>query len=237
MYAIINERKALNVKNTMIDMALSFIAPHPCCGCGKLQGLLCEDCKYDIISETFSGCIGCGRPVGVSRVCGRCRTPYSRTWCVGERSGILEEIINQYKFERAQEAHKIMADLLVTVLPELPENVIIVPVPTIATHIRQRGYDHTLLLAKALGRRVRRPVAASSLVRITQTKQREASRSVRIAQAKRAFRAKGINTSACYLLIDDVVTTGATVKYAAKALKDAGAQDVWVAAIARQSFH
>jgi predicted amidophosphoribosyltransferase len=48
---------------------------------------------------------------------------------------------------------------------------------------------------------------------------------------------RNINEDACYLLVDDVVTTGATIKYAAKALKDAGAGDVWVAAIARQPLH
>ncbi|MNH40046.1 DNA utilization protein GntX [compost metagenome] len=69
------------------------------------------------------------------------------------------------------------------------------------------------------------------------TKQRDANRAVRAAQAKRAFKARSSTDSHCYLLIDDVVTTGATIKYAAKALRDAGAKDVWVAAIARQPFH
>ncbi len=233
MYTIINERKALNVKNTMIDTVLSFIAPHLCCGCGKSGGPLCDDCKYDIIRDAFSSCIGCGGLSRATGVCGQCRVPYSRAWCVGERSGVLESLVDQYKFERVREVHKVAADLLVSILPDLPEDVVIVPVPTIAAHIRERGYDHTLLLAKALGRRIQRPVALS-LMRATQTKQREASRAIRVAQAKEAFKARNVSESACYLLVDDVVTTGATVKYAARALKNAGAKDVWVAAIARQ---
>ena len=236
MYTIINERKALNVKNTMIDTALSFVAPHPCCGCGKLQALLCDDCKYDIINDVFANCIGCGRPSGVSGVCGRCHVPYSRAWCAGERSGVLQELIDRYKFERVREAHKVAADLLAAVLPELPGNVVIVPIPTISAHIRERGYDHTLLIARSLGRQLHRPVA-SLLVRATQTKQREASRNVRVAQAKQAFVAKGVDETAHYLLLDDVVTTGATIKYAAKALRDSGAKSVWVVAIARQPLH
>lgn len=220
----------------MIDIVLSFVAPHPCCGCGKLQGLLCDDCKYDIINDVFIGCVACGRPSGSIGVCQQCHVPYSRAWCVGERSGVLQELLDRYKFKRTREAHATIADLLVAVLPELPEDVVIVPVPTVSAHIRERGYDHTLLIAKALGRRLHCPVARP-LVRATQTKQRDAGRAVRVAQAKRAFVTKNINESACYLLIDDVVTTGATIKYASKALKDAGARDVWVVAIARQPLH
>lgn len=236
MYTIINEREALNVKNTMIDTVLSFVAPHPCCGCGKLQGLLCDDCKYDIITDVFTGCIACGRPSGATGVCQQCHMPYSRAWCVGERSGVLQELVDRYKFERVREAHRTITDLLAATLPEFPENVVIVPVPIVSAHIRERGYDHTLLIAKALGRRLRRPVARP-LVRATQTKQRDTGRAVRVAQAKQAYATRNINGDACYLLIDDVVTTGATIKYAARALKDAGAKDVWVVAIARQPLH
>lgn len=217
----------------MIDKTLSFIAPHLCFGCNKLDGLLCDDCKYDIISEVFLRCIGCGRPTGATGVCGRCRLPYSRAWCVGERSGVLEKLIDAYKFERVHEAHKVFAELFVATLPTLPENVVIVPVPTVATHVRQRGYDHTKLIARVLAKQTGCTLA-SPLIRATNTKQRDASRAIRIAQAKQAFKVSSIDESTCYLLVDDVVTTGATVKYAAKALRDAGAKDVWVAAIARQ---
>lgn len=220
----------------MIDTVLSFVAPHPCCGCGKLQGLLCADCKYDIINDVFTGCVACGRPSGATGVCGQCRVPYSRAWCVGERSGVLQELVDRYKFERTRDAHKMIADLLAAILPKLPEGVAIVPVPTVSAHIRERGYDHTLLMAKALSRRLNCPIARP-LVRVTQTKQRDAGRAVRVAQAMQAFAVKSVNEDACYLLIDDVVTTGATIMYAAKALKDAGAKDVWVAAIARQPLH
>jgi ComF family protein len=220
----------------MIDATLSFVAPHPCCGCGKLQGLLCDDCKYDIINDVYISCIACGGPSGATGVCQQCHTPYSRAWYAGERSGVLQELVDRYKFERTREAHKTITDLLTAVLPELPDDIVIVPVPTISVHIRERGYDHTLLIAKALSRRLHRPVARP-LVRATQTKQRDAGRAVRVVQAKQAFAATGINEDSCYLLVDDVVTTGATIKYAAKTLKDAGAKDVWVVAIARQPLH
>lgn len=75
----------------------------------------------------------------------------------------------------------------------------------------------------------------SMIDRVANTKQRDADRQKRFAQAKAAFRVnKKINPDVPYLLVDDVVTTGATVYYAAKALHDAGAKTIWVVAIARQ---
>jgi len=67
--------------------------------------------------------------------------------------------------------------------------------------------------------------------------QRHASAVERDRQAKAAFAVKGaITKHVPYVLVDDVVTTGATIKYAAQALLDAGASQVWVAVVARQTL-
>ncbi|HTJ73214.1 MAG TPA: phosphoribosyltransferase family protein [Verrucomicrobiae bacterium] len=114
----------------------------------------------------------------------------------------------------------------------LPREIIIVPTPTVASHTRVRGYDHTLLLAKYLARAQGLSVK-TVLYRQTTTKQRGENRRTRQAQAKAAFAVKGrLMPDKTYVLIDDVVTTGATLEYGARALKDAGAGDVWVAALA-----
>lgn len=77
----------------------------------------------------------------------------------------------------------------------------------------------------------------TSLSRATTTRQRDAGRRARTAQAKVAFVCKEkLDSDAIYLLLDDVVTTGATLKYAAKTLKDSGARTVWVASISRQTL-
>jgi len=121
-------------------------------------------------------------------------------------------------------------------LPDMPIDVIIVPVPTVASHIRSRGYDHTKLisarLSKKLGLR-----KVDCLDRLTTDTQHGATARQRLKQAKVAF---GVNKKfvkdRVYLLIDDVYTTGSTVHFAAERLKEAGAKDVWVAVIARQAI-
>jgi len=209
------------------------MAPHPCSGCGKIDGLLCSNCKYDIISESFGGCVACGRPAIRNGLCKECHVPYSRAWCVGERADALLRLIDGYKFERAKAAHRPLAELLAARLPDLPTNTIVVPIPTVNSHIRQRGYDHTFLVTRHLTK-AKKLQMLQPLERITSTKQRGASRQQRIKQAKQAFGLRSeVQPDRPYLLIDDVVTTGVTLKYAAKILKDAGAMDVWVAVVAR----
>jgi len=220
----------------MLDTTLSFIAPHYCCGCDKIGGLLCDNCKYNIKSEPKMVCIVCGRPAGRTWLCNTCRLPYERVWVVGERDGTLQRLIGLYKFERARSAYKALGDLLLETLPELPADTVIVPVPTTPGRIRERGYDHMLLIAKYIAKA--RDLRCEQLVyRKTNTKQRQATARQRATQAKQAFAVRdGVNEGTPYLLIDDVVTTGATIKYASYALRDAGAKHVWVAVIARQTL-
>lgn len=216
---------------------MSFIAPHYCSGCGRIGSPLCDNCKYDIIDELKSVCLLCHKPCGEAGVCNTCKVTCERAWCVGERAGILQRLVGLYKFERMRSAHKALGNLLIDKLPELPGDTIIVPVPTVASHIRERGYDHLALIAKYVakhgGRLAYRPV----LYRQTHTKQRQATAKQRELQAKSAFGVReALDSEPTYLLIDDVVTTGSTIKYAAKALRSAGAKHIWVAVIARQTL-
>ncbi|MEI7918603.1 MAG: phosphoribosyltransferase family protein [Candidatus Saccharibacteria bacterium] len=179
-------------------------------------------------------CIVCGRPTARTWLCNTCRVPYQRAWIVGERSGVLQRLVGLYKFSRAKAAYRDIGDLLLAILPELPDNTVIVPVPTVSGHIRERGYDHMLLIAKYVEKK--RNLKCQRLIgRKTDTKQRQSTAIQRAKQAKSAFEVRGeVDDSKVYLLIDDVVTTGATIKYAAKSLRDAGAKYVWVAVVARQ---
>lgn len=218
----------------MIDALLSPFAPHLCCGCGTIGRLLCDNCKYNITSEVYSGCVGCGRLAGSKNVCNACRVSYPVGWCVGERSGVLQRLIGDFKFQRMYAAYRPLADLLLQTVGQLPEGTVVVPIPTVASHIRQRGYDHTAVIAKrfALRRKLR---MMPYLQRRTNTKQRDANFQTRQRQAKEAFMVRGtLDPSVPYLIIDDVVTTGATIRYAAAALRQAGAQTIFVAVIARQ---
>jgi competence protein ComFC len=217
----------------MIDRLLENVAPHHCYNCGKVGTLLCDNCKYDISFDVFANCFLCGRPTSTNGSCPHCALPYERLWCAGERTGVLRRLIDGYKFENARAAHGVLADVLLAVLPVLPENTIVVPIPTLASHIRERGYDHAVLLARAVANK-RGLRCKRMLHRVDHTKQRGADKPTRWLQAEKAFGVSRRVDEARCLIIDDVVTTGATLYHAAKVLKDAGAKEVWVAAAARQ---
>ncbi|HRJ06795.1 MAG TPA: phosphoribosyltransferase family protein [Candidatus Saccharibacteria bacterium] len=217
----------------MIDEILQIVAPHHCYGCGNSGAVLCPNCKYDIIDEASSGCIVCQNPA-IGGICSNDISTYDKAWYVGDRADALRRTIDAYKFERVRAAHKPLVDLLNSHLPVLPFGTAIVPVPTIATHIRQRGYDHTKLIARRLAA-IRKRSFLDILARKSDSMQRGASRKQRFAQAETAFICrKALDPTVPYLLIDDIMTTGATLRYAAKTLKDAGADEVWVAVLARQ---
>jgi ComF family protein len=168
-------------------------------------------------------------------LCVDCDTVYEKAWFVDKREGLLQRLIGVYKFERAMSAYGDLGDLLMGILPDLPKNTVIVPIPTVASHIRERGYDHMLLIAQYVA--LRRGLVCNSLLsRKNTTKQRQSDAATREVQAREAFvlRSDVIDPDIPYLIIDDVVTTGATIKHAARILKKAGAKHIWVAFIARQ---
>ena len=216
----------------MHQFVSNLISPHYCCSCGAIGSLLCEYCKYDIISNPYEACILCHGPTSlVDNKCGRCTSPFMKAWCVGDRREGLGSLIDRFKFERTRAAYVPLAALLGDTLPSLPPDTTVAAVPTIAPHIRVRGYDQTALVARAFAKSRSlefRPI----LERATNTVQRGAGRKLRQEQAKLAFRARPC--SGRVLLIDDISTTGSTLISAAERLLEAGASEVWVAVLASQ---
>ncbi len=211
---------------------INLLAPHYCCSCGTVGALLCEYCKYDIINEPYEACILChGLALPGQHKCGLCKTPFTKAWCASDRREGVKELMDRYKFERTKAAYIPLAELLHHTLPVLPTDMVVVPIPTIAPHVRQRGYDQVDMLAKYFAAQ-RNTACTPLLKRRTNSVQRGASRKQRIDQANKAFTAGSCNGR--YLVIDDISTTGATLSAAAQALLDAGAQEVWVAVVACQ---
>lgn len=156
-------------------------------------------------------------------------------WTVDVRRGVLQRLIGSFKFHHQRAGGDVLAALLAESVPPFPTSVVVVPIPTIRAHVRQRGYDHALVLARGFAKR-RGVVVRQLLVRQHQAVQHTSDRATRIEQARTAFGVTGrIDPSVTYVIVDDIITTGATVQQAARVLKEAGAGGVWVVAVGRQA--
>lgn len=184
------------------------------------------------MSDAESACVACGA-VANGGVCSLCKSVFSRSWYVGSRVTVLKQIIDDYKFNRKRSVANELTAMLDDILPSLPNNVIVTCVPTAPPHMRRRGYDHTMLIAKGFARS-RGLSFAPTLTRNHSRMQRGASKSERRKQAQTAFRAREEVHDAIYLLVDDIYTTGASVEYASRRLLEAGAKEVWVAVLAKE---
>ncbi len=220
----------------MLDRILSTLAPHTCSSCGEPKGLLCDYCFSDIIDNGYDQCVVCLRPSASDNLCSGCRAHavYDAAWVVGVRTGGLRELIDRYKFDRARDGARVLARLLDACLPVLPPTTTISYIPTISSHMRQRGYDHMAYIARELAKRRHMPVGAR-LQRRTALPQRGASKADRLIRQHGAFSVDDAVTSPV-LLIDDIYTTGATLESGVTAIRAVSTQPVFVAVIARQPF-
>jgi ComF family protein len=113
----------------------------------------------------------------------------------------------------------------------------VIPVPLGMERLKERGYNQALLLAKPIAWALHLPLQAQALNRVKETRSQVGlSRRQRIGNARRAFAAEPtIVAEKRVLLVDDVVTTGATINACAKAFKDANVASVYGLTLARSA--
>lgn len=206
------------VKNTIVEAMLQYVAPHPCFGCGKIGSPLCLYCKYDIVSESFSGCFICGAPE-LRGVCKIHAIPVENVRIVSRYTDTVESLLHGLKFNYMKAASKTAAELLDESHPVYPNNSVVVSIPTLSSHIRQRGFDHIGLVAQQFA--ALRGLAYKPLLkRINKATQHHLGRKDRIKEAKQAFAYSPIPNyeNAPIILVDDIVTTGSTISEAANIL-------------------
>ena len=217
------------VKITTKVKLFDLICPHHCISCGKIGVALCDCCKNYNIIDHVNYCPLCKRPTTHGE-CGFCNLP--PTFMVGWRDEMIGKLIHHYKYEATRTLAQDLAELLDGILPAVTGKVYIVPLPTIRKHIRERGFDHMLLLAQKLAR-IRNWQVAPLLRRAKDTVQVGADMKTRVLQARDAYYLDGkIDNTATYILLDDVWTTGASMKSAMQKLINAGAEKLVITVLA-----
>lgn len=183
-------------------------------------------------------CPRCGKKIEMCH----CKNPIFGTTY---REGVLMRLVEDYKYKSIRATSAILAELMLEAIPRLermcqsdsvrPRDVVVVPLPTISRHIRERGFDHMTVLAKAIAKR-RGYRFVKALKRNNKTVQVGANEAKRKEQAKTAyvmsekFKKKvwddGAYLDKQYLLVDDVWTTGASMEAAIEVLRGVGIKNI-----------
>ena len=174
-------------------------------------------------------------PLDAEGRCALCRSGlrgFDAAYSFGSYEGVLRELIHLYKYGKIKTLARPLSALLIQALPRDEAFDIVVPVPLYWRRRLQRGFNQSDLLARGLARRTGIPVVnALRRLRPTATQAGLSNRSRR-QNMVRAFRSRNV-AGKRILLVDDVMTTGATAASCALALKQAGANRVALLTVAR----
>lgn len=219
----------------------SGIYPPTCilCGDNTLSGrLLCEGCLREMPGNG-PYCRRCGIPLtGSSDLCGQCGRkppPVERSVIPFRYAPPLDYLIRQMKFHRRLELLPQLAQLMAESIVEREESLprLLIPVPMHRKRIRQRGYNQALELARQLSRELGIPLDWKRCRRSRHTSSQTVLQGhERRANVRGAFTVRG-KLPKHVAIVDDVVTTGATVQEFARTLRRAGVEVVEVWACAR----
>ena len=219
----------------LLRQLIELVTPETCLACSREGNWLCSNCRL-LVTIPAPNCFDCGRLTADGRACTKCRRRHALEGVVAgahyEES--VRELILALKFGRAHAASKPAASLLIRgLMPDVTSSIdAVTSVPVAPSRRRERGYNQSELLARAVVGQLGLPYQAT-LRRHGSAHQLGAGRRDRIAQVRAAFEAV-VEVEGAWLIVDDVVTTGATLDACAAALRKAGATRVTGAVVAGQ---
>lgn len=230
-----------------VKKILDFILPPRCIGCQEIvttQGTLCGACwaKIDFIEHPM--CCKCGNPftvdMGQSEQCGAClKTPptYSKARSAVVYNDGSRTYAIRFKHGDATYLAPLMAQWMYKCAPDLIEGSdLIVPVPLHWTRLIMRRYNQAALLAKELSKISGNHADNQILKRTKATRSQKGKKDQRRKNVRKVFTTNANLNGKKILLVDDVLTTGATVDECSKTLIYAGASEVRVLTFAKVCF-
>ncbi len=217
----------------IIEKLIEFITPDVCIGCGHEGSCLCQECSLACLVLKKPACVLCNALSDNGAVCSNCRrkTKLAGSTIAYRYDGVIKELIYAMKYEGRRSVIRYFSALLPSSV--WPPGAIVCFVPSDGASRRQRGYDQAELLAKHYAR-LNGMECVGLLMRSKHSRQVGRSRQDRFTNVTNNFLAKGPIANVAVILVDDVVTTGATISECAKVLKNAGANSVWALAIAKK---
>ncbi len=246
---------------TLGDTLAELIWPTRCCSCNAIGPLLCDDCRAALpLIDPDTACPTCGAPYG-QLVCSACCDPhperkmseserrlfdqglytpqpfpFTQARCCASYEGVARDLITTYKDADEVRLDTIIAELFVGTIGDWADWAdALVAIPTTPEALRKRGYDHMDRLARLIAQACDLPLVAALAShkaldqRLLSAEERQRNLADSLTSTKTADELVGARV----LLIDDVMTTGATLAMATNRLLSSGVFEVKVAAFAR----
>lgn len=207
----------------LLERFLALLFPDRCAGCGAHGALLCAECSKHFVRYN-------DEPPRIADNLSAVQIAYVF-------QGPLRQALHQLKYRRKRRMARPLGILLAAHLQSHPLPIdAIAPIPLHPGRLAERGFNQAELLAREVAIACELPMIVGPLVRVKATNQQALLNTRgRIANVAEAFAWRGSLPPARIALVDDVLTTGATVNACAKALRAAGAHEVYALALARST--
>ncbi len=207
------------------DWLTDLVFPPVCGNCGRVDARFCAACRAELARH----------PLEIAH---RSMMPLDVLFSTGEHKGVLASAVQAFKYEDAKDLCDILAERLVQALGAQDWKFdTVLPVPLYADRLLERGYNQSALLAKRLAQTLEVKVETAWLRRIRNTgQQARLAGSERLQNVAGAFEADPAVKDLSILLVDDVVTTGATLRECAAALRKRNAAAVFGIAVSHPSY-
>lgn len=222
---------------------MDLLFPKICLGCGYLGCYICPHCQKKLIYLATDRCLYCARKSLYGLTHPGCTRPngVDGVMAIFHYNDFLKKIIKDIKYHLAT---AVWSELTLNIFPEAllklafykgqSNNLVIQPIPLHERRLRSRGFNQARLIADFFQKYICCP-QSQILIRIKETPSQAMSENnkERFQNVRGAFSVDGIIEGKKIILVDDVVTSGATVKEAVKVLKKAGVKTVFILALAR----
>jgi len=222
--------------------SLDWIFPPYCAGCGKAGARWCARCQAAMSLVEEPCCLRCGRSIAYEGVCIKCRKDppnFHALRSVAYFEGPLRKAVHRLKYKGDLALGEILSRPIIKALRRLNWDIdLVTPVPLARERQKKRGYNQAALLARPLAISLNLVYQPKALIKI-----RETPTQVGLTLSERRANVRGV-FQACselvvgrkILILDDVITSGATLDACAQALSQAGAQEIYALTLTRALY-